>query len=708
MPSGRNRFSLDAPAERPVKFAHADDPESVGYSGETIYIDEPERTYRRRFGLRLFMGAGLLLLLLAVGAAVFYYFRYYAPGSEDTADGGQGFERVEQVFQDRYYLPSGEFSDEFNRAVALYRDYETHRAQALFEGILTSSAADSEKAAALVYLALMNIRTERFDRARLLLTRALEFDSESVPALVNLAILERRLGNQQEAERLALKARQLAPGNAEVQLLLGNIYAEGQDPGQAIAAYEEGIASNPDDPFFYYNKALVLMRTERYEEAILNFSKAIQVAGAGSVAVQSHAHLGQIYFNQNNLELAADHLSQAVRLAPDNGKYHYNLGVVRLRMNQNDRALRSFEQALQAGTNEALVYRALARAFERLNQPTLAIRALEKALYMNPNDIDSLFAQAELFRRQNDLLGAAEAYKRIVNITPGDTNTQEALIALSGIYMQMERHNDAIDMLERAEQLRPGNPRVYYELGLVYDRAGRRGLAIETWRRALSTPRDRAVEPLTRDQEREIRLALADVYRREGGYELALQQYRVVRERNQEPPARVEDPELDYEIAMTYMSLMDYRNAVASLDQVIEARSTPVEMRRDALLQRAVAYGRIGGQANVEQARTSINQAVRLDPLDQQARLVQASIMMETGSMVDREKAIEILVAVTRSDVPADLASKAHNLLGLAYMQNGEYREALASFDAAVQLDPSNAEAYQNQRVAANAYESSL
>ena len=63
------------------------------------------------------------------------------------------------------------------------------------------------------------------------------------------------------------------------------------------------------------------------------------------------------------------------------------------------------------------------------------------------------------------------------------------------------------------------------------------------------------------------------------------------------------------------------------------------------------------------------------------------------------------LPAVTNSDVEPRLASSAHNLLGLAHYKNGDYGRALSAFQYAVQLDPSNKEAYGNQRLAAEAAE---
>ncbi|MCB1169346.1 MAG: tetratricopeptide repeat protein, partial [Leptospiraceae bacterium] len=100
--------------------------------------------------------------------------------------------------------------------------------------------------------------------------------------------------------------------------------------------------------------------------------------------------------------------------------------------------------------------------------------------------------------------------------------------------------------------------------------------------------------------------------------------------------------------------------------------------------------------------------AARLDPRDPDVNLSRARILLATDSPVDREKAIEVLMALTASDLDSKTAAQAQNLLGVAYYKNGEYRRAMGAFDAAIQLDPGLRDAYDNQRAAANAYESGL
>ena len=720
--SKKNRFRLEQGDDFSGDFGDASSRGGPGRlrdaHGDAVYIDDPDPRHTRRMRFRWFMAGGVLLLALLAGGGLWIYLQYYATDGDGANSTGREFQRVGETLEDAYYIPSEDVSEPLARAIALYRNFERDAAKRAFEQFITSDAEDREKSIAAVFLGVMALESERYTEAKRQLIRALKYNPESVAALVNMALVERRLGNHADAEQYAKQARELAPRDRNVALILGNILNEGQDVEGAIETYRDGLSDSPEDPLLLYNMALSLLRQSKYEEALLEFSKAARAAqnsGALSIAVQSRAHMGQIYFRQGNLEMAADALRAAVQLAPDNGKYRYNLGVIYLRMNREAQALEEFRRALDAGTNDADVYRALARAFNSMNgrQPALAIRALEKGLYLRPDDLETLFQLGDLYHEEQDLINAARVYAKIVNITPGDVNTEDAYLKLAVVYSEMERYNDAIDVLERAAGINPGNSRTYYILGRVYDRAGRRDLAIENWKKALQNGgsladgRD-AGTGLDRAEERRIRLAIAAAYRKDGAHELALREYRRVRERNRSNPPIESDPELDLETGLTYMALKDFANAIASFDAVTASSTADETMRKQAFLQMAAAYAESGEGRQLDEARANINKAVRMDPADQEARLLQAYILMKSNSMVDREKAIEILKAVTRSDIDARAASKAHNLLGLAYMQSSEYRRALASFEQAVRLDPANSEAYQNQRAAANAYEKDL
>lgn len=348
--------------------------------------------------------------------------------------------------------------------------------------------------------------------------------------------------------------------------------------------------------------------------------------------------------------------------------------------------------------------RSLAQALRNLKETGMAIEALKKALYMNPNEPATLFELADLYYEDRDLLGAADALERIVRITPGDRNTQDALLKLGAVYVELERHSDAVDVLRKSLELNPRSAPGWYSLGAAYSRWGKPDLAAAAWRRALGDGGPDQI-PLEPSDERRIRLALARLYRGQGAPEQAMQQYRLVLALKDRAGAPSEDAEARLELGRTYLALRDTVGAVRELRLASEAKSATPEVRREAFLELARAYGESQRPEEREMARSYAYRAARMGPDDAETRLVQAAILLKTESLTDRERALEIVTAVANSDVEPRLASAAQNLLGLAHYKNGDYGRALSAFQYAVQLDPSNKEAYTNQRLAAEAAE---
>lgn len=703
----KNRFAMEDMDDEPpeTRWVYKDQAEREN----TVFLDEYSPASRRWYKnpLNWILIGGALLILSAFSIISFlYYSGYFQIGSKAPMVEGS----VDSEMKDRYYVPGPPYGETLQKAVALYRSHERDRAKRAFENFVDEDHPDGEKSIALTYLGIMAMETERYALGRHQLLRALRYDGESVSALVNLSIVERRMGNRELAEEYAKKARELAPSDPTVNVLLGNLLTETKDLDEAVDAYEKGIHRSPDDPLLYYNLALSLVRQEKYDEAIRNFALTIKNQKTGELAVRSHAHMGRIYFAQGNLELAVDHLKEAASMAPDNGRYRYNLGVAYLRTGQKKAALDEFKAAIESGATDKEVYYGLAQAFQEMNQPSMAKRALNKAIYANPGDLTALFMLGDLYLEGRELIPAAETYKKIINTTPGDASTREALLKLGVVYLDMERYTEASETFERLLSLDPGNVDALFGLGAAYHKAGRPHDAVSVWKRALATNEQSGANklPLSRNDERRIRMALAKTYGGEGAYDLALKEYRLIRALNKRDPVIDEDPELEMESGRVYLLMKDYSSAIAHYERVASFVSTDAQRRMEAFRALAKAHLEIGGRNDLDQARAYANKAARMAPDRLDIQLIRATILMKTGSAVDREKAIEILRAVTASDVEANLAARAYNLLGTAYYDNGEYSRSLRAYDHSIQLDPSLTDAYENQRRASSAYENSL
>ncbi len=676
----KNRFSLDEPEK-----AHS--PKS------------PARRKHLRFRLSVILGA--LLLVLISSSIVFFYLNFSKQKQQSSLQGkDSSLWQQKEELQEPYYLPQKSLSPRLREAISHYHAGELQQAQSILESIQQGPYPNKEKAIALIYLGIMAMVRGHYELARHHLLGALHYNKEAVEALVNLAILEQRLNHYDKAREYALQARRLAPNDSHVLLLLGNTLFKGRHTDDAINTYERALSGLPEDAFAYYNLALSHLRKANKESAIQNFKRAIQYSSSKPLLVRAHAHLAQLFFQLQRLELALDHMRKAVSFAPRNAKYLYNLGVMYLYKHMPEEALSYFHRALQSRSASPAIYRSIAKALERLKKHDLAIEALKQALAIDSKNIAALFQLAQLQHRLGYLEQAAQNFQNIITQSPGDTNTQNALRGLARVRLDQEQYNKAIASLKRAIQLKDPNPEAYHVLAQVYEISGRRELAIAAWKQAL---RSEDQEPLliSRKQERTIRMALGKALREEGAVEEALRQYGLVKERNREAPSIPLDPQLNLAIAKTYIEAEDANNSIAPLLAVAKAVSAASEKeRKEAWLHLAKLYSEDTKERSSHKALASIHEALLIAPNDASVQLGHAWVLFKSQSMSNREKALEILSSFVHSEHDILLLAEAYKLMGMLYMETGEYRRAIEALDKALEYNPSDHETYRQQQAA--------
>lgn len=116
-----------------------------------------------------------------------------------------------------------------------------------------------------------------------ILERALQLDSESVPALINLGGAYVMAGRHREAVPLLEAACDEEPENAMIWINLGAAYlgnpvlASAEQQMQAIKAFETALELNPAAPNVHYNLGLIFLDRNETDLATAAFRRAVQV-----------------------------------------------------------------------------------------------------------------------------------------------------------------------------------------------------------------------------------------------------------------------------------------------------------------------------------------------------------------------------------------------------------------------------------------------
>lgn len=633
----------------------------------------------------------LLLIIVIAGISWIYFFGNKSVISNFTksdlaVDKSGTLDRI----LEKPYTPSSSTNPRLAECITLYLERYQKKAENKCEEFLNRPESDEDKSIALTVLGVIFDEKGRYPQAIDYLKKAISYDPKNIYAYYDLAVAYKHDGRVSDARATIQKAKDIAPNDAKVALLAGNLLYDSNDPKAAMESYKEGLSNTPDDPHLVYNLALTQYKQGMIPEAIENFRKAIQISRIGQIAEFSHGHLGSIFYHREDLNGAEHHFREAIAIKPNDARYLYNLGVILLKKKNSEEAVSYFQKALDAGATDPQIFQFIADSFAELKMYDNAIASLEKALRIRPDDVDTLLQLADLYYNRGNLSQAEETFRKVIRITPGDSNTETALVNLGIILDDMERFGEAVIEFEKAISLNPKNENAYYNLGIAYKNAGQPTKALESWRKA------DAINP----NDSKHREAIGDYYLENNYLDEAASEYEEIVKLNQY------NYKVKLKLADAYFKRQQFDLAEKNLIFVLNHSKSGEEIKL-AHRKLALVYSE-GDSTNKTKAKDEAYRGSHIDPDDMEGRLVLAKVLIDSNSAMDREKAIDELTAIVRSDVKPKLAAKAYNYLGVCYYKNHEYKKALREFQNAIDLDPNLTDAYDNKRAARAEYEISI
>ncbi len=165
------------------------------------------------------------------------------------------------------------------------------------------------------------------------------------------------------------------PDNEEIQTEILNAYVRAGQTDRAMTAYDARIAASPDDPLYRYNYGSLLLQAERYDEAAVQLSRAVELDTQNSNA---YYNLGAAYQNK-----AAASNERIREMEENNGSRADLDAAMAERTALLEKARPNLERARTLteaeGGDSADICRALLQVYANLNQMEKAEDAAECA-----------------------------------------------------------------------------------------------------------------------------------------------------------------------------------------------------------------------------------------------------------------------------------------------------------------------------------------
>jgi len=264
---------------------------------------------------------------------------------------------------------------------------------------------------------------------------------------------------------------------------------------EASNALREGIRLNPENAELHFQLGTLLTTQERYDEAELRFTQAINIDRRHA---EAHVSLALCHGARENPTEALAHLRRAQALKPWDARLGLLLAEAARAARQQGLAPRTQAQMPDSEGDERgveelvgviisepdFVDAFLALPDGKVDKRVFVLlhRTVETAIEQHPEYAELHFHCGRLHARLGRPEDAISENERAIEIQPKFTR---ALIELAKLYQQTDRKTDAATRLEQAIDAGAEYADVYYNLGNLYRQQGQVGRARSAYKRAL-------------------------------------------------------------------------------------------------------------------------------------------------------------------------------------------------------------------------------
>ncbi|KAL7746778.1 glucose repression mediator protein [Sorochytrium milnesiophthora] len=323
-------------------------------------------------------------------------------------------------------------------------------------------------------------------------------------------------------------------------------------------------------------------------------------------------------------------------------------------------------QRLNTATEQT--YLLIARVAEQLGERERALRIYDSLLSKNAYSLPTLLQCAQLHRHAEQFDQAIHYFNLVKDLDP---NNGEAHAALGHCYLMMDELQQAYTHYQLALQHLPNpkDPKLWYGIGILYDRYGSYDHAEEAFAAAIRMD-------ATFDKVNEIYFRLGIIYKQTMRGESALQCFRYIM---QNPPKPLNELDIYFQIGHCYEQMKDYHAAKEAYEHVLS-----VDPKHAKVLQQfGWLYHTPGTEFhNEDLAIQSLEKSVESDPNDAQTWYLLGRCHMTHKRYNQAHDAYQQAVYRDPKN-PTFWCS-----IGVLYFQIRQYRDALEAYSRAIRLNP--------------------
>ena len=335
-----------------------------------------------------------------------------------------------------------------------------------------------------IHLTLVQLLAQNGDfEAALIELELLKDDTDLTPNMVMLeSQILQSLDNPERATRVMRTGVRMFETDKSLRLNYARLLVQNEEYEHAQEQFQILVEQDPQDWETLYSVALLNTQLENFDRAIAAYTKLI---GVDQRADESQYNLGLIYQQQDNLEKSIEHFRQ-VRIGTNNflaaQQQATRLSIQRGRLNEAHDWLSKLSRGQPR--LEVLFTTIESSLLIQEEHPGAAEQLLNTALNKFPNETDLLFARVLYYDSQSNRDGSERDLMQIINMQPEDSRALNHLGYM--LADQTTRHEEALELIERAIAISPDDPAIIDSLGWALYKVARYEEALVQMRRAFA------------------------------------------------------------------------------------------------------------------------------------------------------------------------------------------------------------------------------
>lgn len=317
----------------------------------------------------------------------------------------------------------------------------------------------------------------QLEEALLSFKRAARYDPNEVWHWYNVVETLILLRQYEEAVHPAQRATQVDPNHASSWSKLGQVLRYVKRYEEALDAYDRSLALQPDSGWVINGKGIAYERMGRYEEALEAYAEAAEHG-----IWHAYYNQGNILVRLNRFEEALPLLERATRVNPDHAKSWARLGSALRNLKRYDEALNAFRQATRLEPDYAWAWNEQGITLEIMGRYDDALKAYRQASKYAPTDALYIYQQADLL--VSHTREYAQAFDLLEQALRLDSKNPRIWAKHGQVLRRINRLEEALHSYTRSTELDPTYAWAWNGRGLTLSGLGEHETALYCFQKA--------------------------------------------------------------------------------------------------------------------------------------------------------------------------------------------------------------------------------